>query len=260
MTWESLLTMTAGVVGTVAAIFQILKLRNSLGFGALSRWFSRRRPALHAAGCKAVLRIDQNGGGTVRRSWDRIRSRRVVPVPCIPETIRGPDQECQFLGLPAVTIEQEFTKSIQPITRQECGCVRTVELLVVGGLGPKDPPLCYQHVTHFKSTAMVSKGHEPTTSYQAFSVDLLFPVDRLSVEVHLPGSCELEAFPIAFFYGSEHPDVEQLPALRRSFSRNGNVARLELEKPLVGPRYGIYWVPAHNGSSCVWNEGKQDLE
>lgn len=244
MDWDTLVgyvTASAAAATALGVMWRLIRPRSKL-WQLLSHWRSRRAPTLRAASVQATLELEPDGTAILTRNWSGINCDRAVPAPCVPEILRSPDGCGGFQGVSELGLLSDFPKATELRTIDEHSGVRWLELAVLGGIVRGDPPLSYKHTTRIRLDSP-KEVNRSNFQHPCLSVELAFPVEKMSLEVHLPAG-KLAAYPIAFFSGSDYPDSEHSSVLQRNFSQNGRSAVLEITQPSIGQRYGIYWIKA----------------
>jgi Novel STAND NTPase 1 len=201
----------------------------------------------------SVLTFDEAGSGTHLRRWNGMRSTQKVVDFWLPYGFRvsppgrivvpegGIVAPVEGSVLPVRFIEQALTEDrIQG----------TVEL--AGTLGPDTGFAGFEIRQGFERAFCMTRAEATaaygemqwTTEYATIFVQL--PTKSLKMTVEFPlsfRSPRLEAGPVVFLGNGEKSHEAEIARIRERFRLNDGVATLDVEDPVQGLQYAIYWVP-----------------
>jgi len=178
--------------------------------------------------------------------------RKDLTIPHIPGCTWVQHPNGKIDQLPQLTSQPSLiTKAVElrDINLKEDGKKCTFKVEVTGGLTSADPPFDFEDRTVLSKGLCVTK-EEMEETYKSdefkkeyYSYDVIFPMDLLVIEVEFPEGYRIQPYPIVFYLYSEFVNNKELNRVKTGFQRLATGARFSVDKPLVGFRYAIYWIP-----------------
>lgn len=221
---------------------------------ALSDAISHSMPSFKSL--ELQCEFDASGSGSIVRRWLGLTSRQTILDFRIPYGffVESPGRAAIPPGGLATAIGPP-TPSALPARFVNEGSQpdRTLGAIeVTGRLGPATGFVGFETRQLFErgfrmtraAVADAYKDVDWTTEY--VSVFVLFPTESLRISVRFPEAFALpglEAGPVVFLGSSEITHEQEIVRIRPKFRLEGSLATVEVDGPVPGLQYGVYWNP-----------------
>ena len=193
--------------------------------------------------------LDLAGACRITRSWKGFKVSPNVEIPHFPgkEVINTPGGR---ITQPSMLIDTEdFPKNVSLVHTRIEDKLCMFQVKILGSLVNSDPPLNYTHRVEIERAFLMTR-EETSQHYkddylknEYFYLETYLPIERMDIEVRFPNGYEVQAFPGVFFGEFEFIHNSEFNRVKNGFRKTIGSAHFQIDKPLVGFRYLIHWVP-----------------
>jgi hypothetical protein len=197
----------------------------------------------------SITVTDLSGSATVRRKLEGIKVSGPIKIDQIPGSIAPSTRNGRILKHPTLIKKVKFKKPIVITQRVKKDNLSVFDVVIKGSLTQADPKLDFEYESSMTKAFLMTREdvekayRDQNFKYEFVSLKTEMLTDKAELEISFPDEYPVELRPGVFFGDeSESMHEAELSRVVSGFKKNGNTARFQINKPLVGFNYIIYWI------------------
>jgi hypothetical protein len=193
---------------------------------------------------------DLDGSATITRKLGGIKvSGTAVKIDQIPGKIAPSASGGKITKHPTLIRKIDFRKPIYVNHRIKKDDLSEFAIVIKGSLTQADPQLDIEYESSVTKSFLMTREevektyHDQNFKYEYISLKTEMPTDKVRLDISFPDGYPVELYPGVFF-GNESESLHdsELNRVGAGFTKTTCGASFEVNKPVVGFNYIIYWV------------------
>ena len=193
---------------------------------------------------------DLDGSATIRRKLEGIKvSGIAVKIDQIPGRIAPSASDGRITQYPTLIKKIDFRKPVYMNHLTKKDDLSEFAVVIKGSLTQADPQLDIEYESSVTKSFLMTREeveklyHDQNFKYEYISLKTEMPTTKVKLEISFPNGYPVELYPGVFF-GNESESLHdsELNRVGAGFTKTPCGASFEVDKPVVGFNYIIYWV------------------